>query len=109
MAPDYVRENFRPGTEHGGHDAAQRGARYLEWTWDPDPSDSTYFADYAFMLRDADGSVRAEHDRHVEGLFPRTTWLRLLSEAGFDAAAVPLEHSEVEAGVHEVFVGTKRR
>ena len=48
----------------------QRSARYLEWTWDPDPSDSSYVADYVFLLRDADGSIRAEHDRHVEGVFP---------------------------------------
>lgn len=108
MAPDYLRENFQPGTDHGGHDGAMRSARYLEWTWDPDPSDSTYFADYAFMLREADGSIRVEHDRHVEGLFPRDTWLRLLAEAGFDASAVPFEHSELEAGMHEVFAGRKR-
>ena len=44
--PDYVRETFRPGTDHGGHDGAERSARYLEWTWDPDPSDSSYLADY---------------------------------------------------------------
>jgi len=107
MAPDYVRETFRPGTEHGGHDGAERSARYLEWTWDPDPSDSSYLADYLFMLRDADGTVRTEHDRHVEGLFPRATWLRLLADAGVDAVAMPLEHSEVEPGVNEVFVGRK--
>jgi hypothetical protein len=107
MAPDYVRETFRPGTDHGGHDGAERSARYLEWTWDPDPSDSSYLADYLFMLRDADGTVRAEHDRHVEGLFPRATWLRVLAEAGVDAVAMPLEHSEVEPGVTEVFVGRK--
>ena len=59
------------------------------------------------MLRDADGTVRTEHDRHVEGLFPRATWLRLLADAGVDAVAMPLEHSEVEPGVNEVFVGRK--
>ena len=107
MAPDYVRESFRPGTEHGGHDGADRSARYLEWTWDPDPTDSTYFADYTFALRHPDGRVEARHDRHVEGLFPRDTWFRLLAEAGFDVVAVPLEHSEVEEGVDEVFVGRK--
>jgi hypothetical protein len=53
------------------------------------------------VLRDSSGDVQVEHDRHVEGLFPRSTWLRLLDEAGFEARAVPLEHSEVEAGVHE--------
>ena len=37
FAPDHVRENFRPSTDHGGHDDGTRGLRYLEWTWDPDP------------------------------------------------------------------------
>jgi SAM-dependent methyltransferase len=122
FAPDHVRENFAPGTDHGGHDAdadlypAETGSpaspdpraghamRYLEWTWDPDPNDATYTVDYTFMLRTPDGNVRVEHDRHTEGLFARAEWLRLLSEAGFEAKVVPLQHSEVEEGAHEVFV-----
>jgi SAM-dependent methyltransferase len=108
FAPDFVRENFRASTDHGGHDRDGRSMRYLDWTWDPDPSDSTYVADYAFLLRSADGTVRAEHDRHVEGLFSRADWLRLLTEAGFRGArSVPLEHSELEPDSHEVFVATK--
>src|SRR5512145_3067765 len=52
FAPDYVAENFKPGTDHGGHDSADgRAVRYLEWTWDPDPQDTTYLVDYAFLLR----------------------------------------------------------
>ena len=107
FAPDYVRENFKPSTECGGHDDQSRGLRYLEWTWDPDPADGTYVADYAYLLRSADGSVRVEHDRHVEGLFGRAVWLRLLSEAGFEARTVPFEHSELEPGSHEVFVARR--
>jgi SAM-dependent methyltransferase len=108
IAPDHVRENFRPSTDHGGHDGdATRGLRYLEWTWDPDPSDTTYLVDYAYLLRSPDGAVRVEHDRHVEGLFARADWLRLLSEAGFEPQVVPFEHSELEPGSHEVFVATK--
>jgi SAM-dependent methyltransferase len=107
FAPDYVRENFRPGTDHGGHDGEARGLRYLEWTFDPDPSDTTYVADYAFLLRGPGDAVRVEHDRHVEGLFPRAEWLRLLSEAGFEPRVVPFEHSEVEPGAHEVFVAAR--
>ena len=55
FAPDHVRENF-PGsaTDHGGHDGDGRALRYLEWTWDPDPSDTTYTVDYAY---DLDGNV----------------------------------------------------
>jgi len=88
VAPDFVRETFRPGTEHGGYDDGPRGLRYLEWTWDPDPSDHTYIADYAFLLREADGRLRVEHDRHVEGLFSRNEWRQVLDEAGFEARTV---------------------
>ena len=59
--------------------------RYLEWTWDPDPDDTQYTVDYAYLLRDADGSVRVVHDRHVEGLFPRAQWLQILADVGFEA------------------------
>jgi SAM-dependent methyltransferase len=108
FAPDYVAETFKPGADHGGHDGADgRALRYLEWTWDPDPQDTTCLVDYAFLLRSADGNVRAEHDRHVEGLFPRATWLRLVSAAGFEPRVVPFEHSELEPGAHEVFVAAR--
>ena len=73
IAPDHVRENFRPSTDHGGHDGGNRSLRYLEWTWDPDPDDSTYLVDYAYLLRSPDGTTRAEHDQHVEGLFSRAS------------------------------------
>lgn len=107
FAPDYVRETFRPGTDCGGCDGDGRGLRYLEWVHDPDRRDTTYRVDYAFLLREGD-RVRVEHDGHVEGLFPRALWLGLLEEVGFsDARAVPLEHSDVDPGVHEMFVGTR--
>lgn len=107
FAPDHVRENFRPGTDHGGRDGEHRGLRYLEWTWDPDLSDNTYIVDYAYMLRESDGVVRVEHDRHIEGLFGRSEWLQLLTDAGFEPHNVPFEHSELEPGSYEVFIGVK--
>lgn len=107
FAPDFIRENFRPATDHGGSDAGSRGLRYLEWVWDPDPADTTYVVDYAYLLRMADGSAGVEHDRHIEGLFARAEWIRFLSDAGFHARSVPFEHSELEPGSHEVFVATR--
>ena len=107
FAPDFVRENFKPSTDHGGSDGDTRGLRYLEWTWDPDPRDTTYLVDYAYLLRAPDRTMRVEHDRHVEGLFSRADWLRLLSEAGFQPRSVPLELSDEEVGAHEVFVAKK--
>ena len=107
FAPDHVRENFRASTDHGGHDGENRSLRYLEWTWDPDPADTSYVVDYAYLLRGSDGSVRVERDRHIAGLFDRADWLRLFSEVGFLPSMVPLEHSELEAGACELFVGRK--
>lgn len=107
FAPDHLRENFRGSTDHGGHDVGTRALRYLEWTWDPDPSDTTYTVDYVYVLRDSDGSTSVEWDRHIEGLFARADWLRLLSEAGFRPKMVPFDHSELEAGSYEIFVCSK--
>jgi hypothetical protein len=61
----------------------------------------------AYLLRDEDGSTRVEHDRLVEGLFPRALWLRLLAEVGFEARSVPFEHSQLPPGEYEVFVARR--
>lgn len=108
FCPDQVKENFRESTSEGGNNGPERSARFLEWSWDPDPADCTYTVDYAFLLRDATGSVRVEHDRHIEGLFSRKDWLRVLQQAGFsEVEVVPLEHPEVEPGTVEMFVGLR--
>jgi SAM-dependent methyltransferase len=107
IAPDHVLETFKPSTDHGGHDGGGRGIRYLDWTWDPDPKDSTYVSDMVYMIKDETGNVQIEHDRHLLGLFSRQTWLTLLSKAGFEPQSIPFEHSEIEPGTIEVFVGRK--
>jgi hypothetical protein len=104
FGPDDVTETFRPHTDHGGHDGAERSLRYLEWTWDPDPSDTTYIVDFAYLLKEADGDVRVEHDRHICGIFSRATWLKLLEEAGFRAER--REGVEDETAL-DIFVGVK--
>lgn len=107
VVPDHVRETFKPASGYGGCDEDGRGARYLQWSWDPDPTDSSYVIDFAVMLRDADGSVRVEHERHVCGLFARNEWLGMLEQAGLAADVLPFEHSEVEPGSCEMFLGVK--
>jgi hypothetical protein len=103
--PDFTRETFKPGTDHGGYDKERRGLRYLEWTWDPDPEDTTYIMDFAYLLREGD-SVRCEYDRHVMGLFTTSEWLTCITEAGFQAKAVPFEHSQIKYTT-PVFIGLK--
>jgi len=102
IVPDWTRETFKPTTEHGGHDRGTRGLRYLEWTYDPNPNDNTYIVDFVYLLREANGSVRTEEDRHVEGLFAHATWLHLLEQAGFAPGTTTDQYGR------SIFVGIKR-
>ena len=87
FVPDCVRETFVAETKHGGHDGNDgRSLRYLMWSVDPDPTDTTYRTDFAILLRDNRGETRVVHDSHIEGIFPRTEWMRLLREAGFESS-----------------------
>jgi hypothetical protein len=101
IAPDCVRETFQAKTEHGGHDGVDRSLRYLEWSYDPDPDDTTVVFDFTLLLREGADETRIRYDRHVLGVFPRATWLDLLRDVGFDPSAA------VEGWQGEVFVGVR--
>lgn len=88
FTPDHLRETFHPSTSHGGHDGDGRALRYLEWCYDPDPSDTVVTVDMAYMLRKEE-RLQVVHDRHLNGLFARSTWLALLRQVGFDVRTVP--------------------
>jgi SAM-dependent methyltransferase len=105
FVPDATTETFEPTSGHGGSDdpATGRGARYLEWTWDPDPSDTWVDSVYVFILRDADGSANVVHEKHRTGLFSRGDWIRILSDTGFEATALP-EHTSEDRTPRDVFV-----
>jgi hypothetical protein len=108
FAPDHVRETFHPSTSHEGHDGPDgRALRFLEWTTDPDPNDTQYTVDYAILLREPNGVVRVEHERHIEGLFSRADWLMWLASAGFQPTVLAVDHSELDEGEYEIFVAQK--
>lgn len=89
VAPDCVKETFEPRTETGGEDGPDgRGLRYLEWSCDPDPSDTTIEVLYALLLREPGGAVRVELDRHVEGVFTERDWLATLADVGLAVRVV---------------------
>ena len=97
FVPDCTHETFVAGSDHGGSDAPDgRGVRYLEWSHEPEPDATTCVVDYVLAMRDAGGAVTTVHDRHVEGLFPRTTWLTLLADVGF-----AVDEPELNPLVHE--------
>lgn len=98
FVPDYVRETFVPATECGGHDLEGRGLRYVSWAWDPDPSDTSFVTDYAFLLREADGAISVRHDRHHEGLFSQSEWTDLLTAEGFEPEIIRHDHDDPPVG-----------
>lgn len=88
LVPDCMRDTFQPTTECAGLDGPDgRGLRYLMWTYDPNPDDETFETAFAFLFREADGSVSSVHDVHREGLFRREDWLAWMHEAGCPARA----------------------
>ncbi len=107
FAPDHTRETFKPGTEHGGHDGEGRSLRYLSWTWDPDPADTTYQFLMVYVLRPGTGQIQIVDDIHLCGLFGQAQWLRIMTETGFTPSLRPFEHSEIEPGSGVVFLGVK--
>ena len=52
--------------------------------------------------RDENGSIRIEHDRHINGIFLRETWQRLLQRAGFTGHIVSNHYKR------ELFVALKQ-
>lgn len=88
FVPDHLKENFEEETDHGGVDGDGRSLRFLEWTYDPDETDTTYTVDYVYVLRQGDEPTRIEHDQHICGLYSRDQWMQLANEVGFEMDSV---------------------
>ncbi|HEX4998439.1 MAG TPA: class I SAM-dependent methyltransferase [Terriglobia bacterium] len=97
--PDLTRETFAEGVHHGGRDSGARSLRYIEWTFDPDPADTSYTVDFAILARENRGPARVTHDQHVFGLFSRKEWMDLLRQAGFEPQLIKDPYER------EVFLG----
>ena len=102
FCPDETSEIFVGYTDHGGSDGEdRRGIRYLEWCYDPDPADSTYVVEFAYLLHQPGKPTELIQDRHEMGLFSRETWLRLMREAGFRAEMIRDTYDrDLFVGVH---------
>lgn len=109
VVPDFFKETFKPKTEHHGHDLGRKGIRYVEWRFDPDPYDTTCECHFAYLIRYSKGKVRIEYDRHIMGIFPKATWMKLLKRAGFTVNVIPVNHSELEANSYFALLGKKPR
>lgn len=108
VVPDHFKENFKPAVELHGHEANNKGIRYIEWRVDPDQRDTTFESHFAYIVRRARKRFTIEYDRHTMGLFPKATWIRLLRQTGFKVTVLPLEHSELVPGSYFALLGKKR-
>ncbi len=108
IAPDMFTETFKPETESGGHDDGDRSLRYLEWTSDQDPNDTVVEVDYVFVLKERGKESIVRYDPTLNGLFPKSTWEKLLAEVGFKVYFEVINHSELEPGSYIGIVGQKQ-
>jgi SAM-dependent methyltransferase len=107
FVPDWTAEKFKTETSHGGHDRGERGLRYLEWSIDHDPGDHTYTNYMVYLLREGEDVRESPVDEHHCGLFTQEEWIEAIEEAGFEPRMLPFEHSELEKGSHNLFLGLK--
>ena len=69
---------------------------------DPDPTDTTYEVTCLYLIRRG-GRLEIETDRHLCGLFPLETWVRLLLDVGFQVKQMEYTPPDRD-GAYPVFV-----
>lgn len=107
-APDWFKEQFAgPRVTHHTNRRSDVEVTTIEYVHDPDPADTTIESLFFYIIKDARGT-RVEQDRHLTGLFPERTWLRLLLGTGFEVEKRPyLPHEFGHEGC--LLVGTLRQ
>ena len=103
FTPDTTVELFEPRTNHGGHDGEDgRRLRYLEWVRDDVPEDTTYQVDFVVVLREPGETTQVVNELHTFGVFPESTWQRLIVDAGLELLESGID--DPHADEHAVFV-----
>lgn len=113
VAPEWVKEQFegpklflwkRTGKRAQSGRDLRISVTIQEYVHDPDHTDSQTESIYSYMIQ-SEGGVAIEGDVHLNGLFPGSTWTRMLAETGFRAERVELPGNEGGYG-RNMFIGT---
>jgi len=105
LSPDWFTESFHaPIIENVTHSNADMELTYFSYTHDPNPNDTNVEEIIIYCIT-ANGRLRIEHDKFILGLFPKSTWIRLLEKAGFSVEIRPINLKSMEKP-HELLVGT---
>ena len=78
--------------------------RFLQWTTDPDPTDTWTQTEYVFVLRRGADPVQVVAETHRTGLFDRAAWLAMLGDARFAGRCVE-EVTTEDRTPRDVFLG----
>ena len=100
VAPDLVRDTFKPGmrlTWSTHKDGVE--VHTEEVVKDADPSDTVVESHFTYTITEK-GSRRVERDIHVTGLFPIATWMALMEDSGFRTERIPLPGDGDGCGEH---------
>ncbi len=108
FVPDFFKETFRARTSHGGSDRGNSGARYLEWVYDPHPSDNVYFSEFAVLFKSKSGRVSSLYERHKLGIFSRQEWLNLLGAVGFEGRFICAPYNQEGIENIEMILAAKK-
>lgn len=107
VAPDLVRDTFRPGMKLSWSTEKDGVAiRTEEIVRDADPTDTLVESYFTYTITER-GARRVERDIHVSGLFPIATWQSLMEGAGFRTERMPLPGDGDGCGEH-LFCGVLR-
>lgn len=108
FAPDHIRENIAFDADCAGNDGEDgRAVRFMEWSWDPDPSDDWVQTEYSFVFRDTSGKITSAHESHRSAAFREAHWMELLREVGFTPAKM-IEETQEDRTPRTIFIGYKR-
>jgi SAM-dependent methyltransferase len=107
FVPDAVKETLELDTDVGGTDGPDgRGIRFLEWSHDPDPTDTSAVTEYSFLVKNGQGTVRSFHETHTHGVFARARWRALMERVGF-AVDVLTERTDEDRTPRDLFLGRR--
>jgi SAM-dependent methyltransferase len=105
-SPDYLRESFRgPQVTSVTRSSGEMELTFIEVDRAAGLDRASVESLMFFLIRRGD-ELTLELDRHHSGLFPTSTWLRLLGEAGFRVEERARPASE-EAPPGTLFIGTR--
>ncbi len=92
----YIKQH---STKSSTHRKGNIEITFIEHQYDPNPQDTTFESTFVYLVR-KNKKLDIYTDRHLSGVFPLTTWQRLLKEIGFQVIRRKYHHSEFPKGTY---------